>query len=49
MIERTRIFTALQGVREPSSINLPELEQLLVHFSQLIVEQPGSKSWILIR
>ena len=43
MIERTRIFTALQGVRGRSPINLSELEQLLVHFSQLIVEQPWIK------
>jgi acetyltransferase len=40
MMERTKIFTALQGVRGRKSANLPELEQLLVRFSQLVVEQP---------
>ena len=40
MMERTKIFTALQGVRGRKSANLAELEQLLVRFSQLVVEQP---------
>jgi acetyltransferase len=40
MMERTRIFTALQGVRGRKAANLAELEQLLVRFSQLVVEQP---------
>jgi len=39
MIERTRIYTALKGVRGRQPINLEALEKLLVHFSQLIVEQ----------
>jgi acetyltransferase len=40
MMERTRIFTALKGVRGRKSANIAELEQLLVRFSQLVVEQP---------
>jgi acetyltransferase len=40
MMERTKIFTALQGVRGRKSANIAELEQLLVRFSQLVVEQP---------
>jgi acetyltransferase len=40
MMERTKIFTALKGVRGRKSANLAELEQLLVRFSQLVVEQP---------
>jgi acetyltransferase len=41
MIERTRIFTALQGVRGRRPVDLEALEVLLVRFSQLIVEQGG--------
>lgn len=40
MIERTKIHTALKGVRGRAPVNLTELEQLMVRFSQLIVEQP---------
>lgn len=40
MMEQTRIYKALQGVRGRSAIDLERLEQLLVRFSQLIVEQP---------
>ncbi|HEY5042342.1 MAG TPA: bifunctional acetate--CoA ligase family protein/GNAT family N-acetyltransferase [Verrucomicrobiae bacterium] len=40
MMERTRIFTALKGVRGRKAVNIPALEQLLVRFSQLVVEQP---------
>jgi acetyltransferase len=40
MMERTKIFTALLGVRGRKSANIGELEQLLVRFSQLVVEQP---------
>ncbi|MEA5417666.1 bifunctional acetate--CoA ligase family protein/GNAT family N-acetyltransferase [Spirulina sp. CCNP1310] len=42
MIEQTKIYRALQGVRGQKAVNLEELEQLLVRFSHLIVEQ----SWI---
>jgi acetyltransferase len=39
MMERTRIFRALQGTRRRPPVDLPALEQLLVRFSQLIIEQ----------
>ena len=40
MMERTKIFTALKGVRGRKSSDIAALEQLLVRFSQLVVEQP---------
>lgn len=43
MMERTRIFHALKGVRGRPPVDLAALEQLLVRFSQLVVEQPGIK------
>ncbi|HEV2455739.1 MAG TPA: GNAT family N-acetyltransferase, partial [Verrucomicrobiae bacterium] len=39
MIEQTKIYTALKGVRGRPPINLPALEEILVRFSQLVVEQ----------
>ena len=39
MIEQTKIYTALKGVRGRASINMAALEELLVRFSQLVVEQ----------
>jgi acetyltransferase len=39
MMEQTKIYAALKGVRGRKSINLPALEELLVRFSQLVVEQ----------
>lgn len=39
MMEQTRIYKALQGVRGRKPANLPALEQLLVRFSQLVAEQ----------
>jgi acetyltransferase len=38
-MERTRIFTALKGVRGRPPVDLVALEHLLVRFSQLVVEQ----------
>jgi acetyltransferase len=43
MMEGTRIFTALQGVRGRAAVDIPALEQLLVRFSQLVVAQPWIK------
>jgi acetyltransferase len=43
MIERTKIYTALKGVRGRKPVDLAALEQLIVRFSQLIVEQPWIK------
>ena len=39
MMEQTRIFTALKGVRGRKPVNMEALEQLLVRFSQLVLEQ----------
>jgi acetyltransferase len=39
MMEQTRIFTALQGVRGRKPVNMAALENLLVRFSQLVLEQ----------
>jgi acetyltransferase len=39
MMERTRIFHALKGVRGRKPVDLRALEDLLVQFSQLVVEQ----------
>lgn len=43
LMEETRIYTALQGVRGRDPVDLEALERLLVRFSQLIVEQPRIK------
>jgi acetyltransferase len=43
MMERTRIHRALQGVRGRAPVDLAALEELLVRFSQLVVEQPRIK------
>ncbi len=43
MMERTRIFKALQGVRGRSAVDLQALEELLVRFSLLVAEQPRLK------
>jgi acetyltransferase len=40
MIEQTRIYPALQGIRGRKAIDLAALEQLLVNFSQLVIEHP---------
>lgn len=40
LIEQTKIYSALQGVRGRKSIDLTALEMLLVRFSQLVLEQP---------
>jgi acetyltransferase len=39
MMEQTRIFRALQGVRGRKAVDIAGLEQVLVRFSQLAVEQ----------
>ena len=40
MMEHTKVFQALQGVRGQKAVDLLALEELLVRFSQLVVEQP---------
>ena len=39
MMERTKIFEALKGVRGRPPVNIAALETLLVNFSQLVAEQ----------
>lgn len=39
MMEQTKIYHALQGVRGRASVDINKLEQLLVQFSRLVVEQ----------
>ena len=43
MIERTRIATALRGIRGRPALDLAALEQLLVRFSELVTGQPRIK------
>ncbi|MGK7901163.1 MAG: bifunctional acetate--CoA ligase family protein/GNAT family N-acetyltransferase [Hormoscilla sp.] len=43
MIEQTRIYTALKGVRGRDPVDLEQLEQLLVQFSHIVVERPEIK------
>jgi acetyltransferase len=43
MMERTRIFEALGGVRGKDPVDVGSLEKLLVRVSQLIMEQPWIK------
>jgi acetyltransferase len=40
LMERTKIFTALKGVRGRQSVDFEALETLLVRFSELVVDQP---------
>jgi acetyltransferase len=43
LMEQTRILTALKGVRGRKPVDVSALEELLVRFSQLVVEQPWIK------
>ena len=43
LLERTQIYTALQGVRGRAAIDLDQLEQVLVRFGQLVIEHPRIK------
>ncbi|CAA9428813.1 MAG: Acetyl-CoA synthetase (ADP-forming) alpha and beta chains, putative [uncultured Rubrobacteraceae bacterium] len=40
MIEQTRVYEALKGVRGRAPVDVEAVERLLVCFSQLVVEQP---------
>jgi acetyltransferase len=39
MMERTRVYSALRGVRGRAPVDLAQLERLLVRFSQLVLDQ----------
>ncbi len=43
MMEPTKIYTALKGVRGKPPVDMKQLEQIMVRFSQLVVEQPWIK------
>jgi acetyltransferase len=43
MMEQTRIYKALQGVRGRPPVDMGALERLMVRFSQLVVQQPWIK------
>jgi acetyltransferase len=43
MMEQTRIYKALQGVRGRRPVDLAALESLLVRFSRLVIENPRIK------
>jgi len=43
MMEQTKIYEALKGVRGKAAVDLEGLEKLLVRFSQLVAEQPWIK------
>jgi len=43
MVEQTKVYDALQGVRGRKSVDLAALDDLLVRFSHLVVEQPWIK------
>jgi acetyltransferase len=41
MMEQTRIYKALKGVRGRKSVDLAALEELMVRFSDLVIENPA--------
>jgi acetyltransferase len=43
MMEQTKIYKALKGVRGRKAVDLVALEQMMVRFSRLVVEQPWVK------
>jgi acetyltransferase len=43
LMEQTRIFTALNGVRGRAPVDMDMLERILVRFAKLVVEQPWIK------
>lgn len=43
MMEQTKIYEALKGVRGRKAVDIEELEKLMVRFSYLVVEQPWIK------
>ena len=43
MLEETKIFTALKGVRGRKSVDIKALENLMVQFSLIVADQPWIK------
>ncbi len=43
LMEQTKVFVALRGVRGAAAADIAALERLLVRFSELVVEQPRIK------
>jgi acetyltransferase len=43
LIERTKVYKALEGVRGRPPVNLDELKRILIRFGRLVVEQPWIK------
>jgi acetyltransferase len=43
LIEQTKVYRALQGVRGRAAVNLDHLRSILVRFGKLLVEQPWIK------
>ena len=43
LMEQTRVFHALKGVRGRAPVDMAELENVLVRFSRLVVDQPWIK------
>jgi acetyltransferase len=43
MMERTKVFSVLKGARGKAPVDIAALEQLIVRFSHLVVEQPWIK------
>lgn len=43
LMQKTKIYEALKGVRGRKSINLAKLEEILINFSLLIIENPRIK------
>jgi acetyltransferase len=43
LMEQTRIYTALQGVRGRTTVDLAGLQELMVRFSDLVVQNPAIK------
>jgi acetyltransferase len=43
LMEQTRIYRALQGVRGRAAVDMTTLENVLIQFSRLVIEQPWIK------
>src|SRR5664279_111527 len=43
MMEQTRVYKALRGVRGRAPVDLAALEELMVRFSDLVIQNPAIK------